>query len=293
MYGAFGARTLYAADKHPDDPLRAKAEARADATLRDLGGERLDAAARTRLRGLLVSDLQALERLKVDIARTIAGGGRYAVMFFPEIGHGPWPALQPSDPDVLDRGRALMDLQETWLDELLDVIAAGRRMDRTVVAVTADHGLRTRAEYPPLRVGFLSDVMFRVPLLIYAPRAVTAPTTLPAPTSHIDLAPTLLSLLGSPDAAVRMHGVPVWQRTGRDRLYVLGSAYGGADGFLENGRFYMHQSLSGAVYANDRFGFEDADQVPPGDPLVPFVVDGLGRASDGQHALVTRLRNGS
>jgi hypothetical protein len=292
MYGAFGARTLYAADQHPEDPVRAKAEARADATLRDLGGARLDPAARHRLRGLLVSDLQALERLKIDIARTIAGGGRYAVMFFPEIGHGPWPALQPSDPEILDRGRALMDLQETWLDELLDVIEAGRRLDRTVVAVTADHGLRTRAEYPPLRVGFLSDVMFRVPLLIYAPRAMAGPATLTAPTSHIDLAPTLLALLGSPDAAARMHGVPVWQRTGRDRLYVLGSAYGGADGFLENGRFYMHQSLSGAVYAKDRFAFEDADQVPPGDPVVPFVVEGLGRASDGQHALVTRLRSG-
>jgi hypothetical protein len=292
MYGAFGARTLYAADQHPDDPLRAKAEARADATLRDLGGDRLDAAARARLRGLLVSDLQALERVKADIVRTIAGGGRYAVMFFPEIGHGPWPALPPSDPEVLDRGRALMDLQETWLDELLDVIAAGRRLDRTVVAVTADHGLRTRAEYPPLRVGFLSDVMFRVPLLIYAPRAVPVQTTLQAPTSHIDLAPTLLALLGASDAAARMHGIPIWQRTARDRLYVLGSAYGGADGFLENGRFYMHQSLSGAVYANDRFTFADADQVRPDDPVVPFVVDGLGRASDGQHALVTRLRSG-
>lgn len=293
MYGAFGARTLYAADQHPEDPVRATAEARAEATLRALGGDRLEATARTRLRGLLVSDLQALERVKADIARALAGGERYAVMFFPEIGHGPWPALQPSDPEILDRGRALMDLQETWLDELLDVIAAGKRLDRTVVAVTADHGLRTRAEYPPLRVGFLSDVMFRVPLLIYAPRAVQQPTILAAPTSHIDLAPTLLSLLGSADAAARMHGVPMWQRTTGDRLYVLGSAYGGADGFLENGRFYMHQSLSGAVYANDRFAFEDADQVRPGDPLIPFVVEGLGRANDGQHALVTRLRNGS
>jgi len=54
----------------------------------------------------------------------------------------------------------------------------------------------------------------------------------------------------------------------------------------------MHQSLSGAVYASDRFAFEDGNQARPGDPVVPFVVDGLGRASDGQHALVTRLRNG-
>jgi hypothetical protein len=87
-----------------------------------------------------------------------------------------------------------------------------------------------------------------------------------------------------------MHGIPVWQRTPRDRLYVLASAYGGADGFIEDGRFYMHQALSGAVYASDRFAFVDADQVPPGDPLERFVVDGLDQASRGQHALASRLR---
>lgn len=290
MYGAFGARTLYVSDRHPDDPLRARAQARADALLRDLGGDRMEAAIRERLRRLLIDDLQALERLKADITRTIVAGGRYAVMFFPEIGHGPWPRLRADAPDVLAQGRALMDLQDAWLGELLEVIAAGRRLDRTVIAVTADHGLRTRAEYPPLRVGFLSDVMFRVPLLVYAPRAIAEPTVVGAPTSHIDLAPTLLALLGAPEAASRMHGVPVWQRTPKDRIYLLASAYGGADGFVQDGRFYMHQAVSGAVYASDRLAFTDADQVRPGDRLEPFVAQGLELARRGQHALATRLR---
>jgi arylsulfatase A-like enzyme len=184
-----------------------------------------------------------------------------------------------------------MDLQDAWLGELMDVIEAGRRLDRTVIAVTADHGLRTRAEYPRLRVGFLGDVMFRVPLLLYAPRAIAAETVLDAPTSHVDLAPTVLALLGASDAASRMHGVPVWQRTARDRLYVLASAYGGADGFIENGRFYMHQVLSGAVYASDRFDFTDADQVRPGTALSGFVIGALDQASEGQHALAIRLRS--
>ena len=61
-------------------------------------------------------------------------------------------------------------------------------------------------------------------------------------------------------------------------------------GLGEDGRFYMHQALSGAVYANDRFSFADADQVPPGDPVEPFVVQGLDQASRGQHALASRLR---
>ena len=188
-----------------------------------------------------------------------------------------------------------MDIQDAWLDELLDVIAAARRLgSATVVVLTADHGLRTRAEYPELRVGFLSDVMFRVPLMIYAPRAVPAPTVLAAPTSHINLAPTLLALLGSPG-----RGRPDARHPGlagdrsSDRLYLLASAYGGADGFVEGGRFYMHQTLSGAVYANDRLAFGDADQTRPGDPIVSFVVGGLEKArARGSTALVTRLRNG-
>jgi hypothetical protein len=290
MYRAFGARTLYVADQHPDDPFRTRALARADAMLRDLGADRLDAATKRRLHDLLVGDLQALERLKADITRTMRDGGRYAVMFVPEVGHAPWPQLRAADTDVLARGRTLMELQDAWLNELVDVIAAAGRLDRTVIAVTADHGLRTRAEYRSLRPGFLSDIMFRVPLLIYAPRALPAPVELPAATSHIDLAPTLLTLLGATDAAARMHGVPVWQRTSRDRLYVLGSAYGGADGFMEAGRFYMHQTLSGAVYASDRFAFTDADQVRPPDPLAAHVVDGLAGVNDGQLAVVARLR---
>ena len=183
-----------------------------------------------------------------------------------------------------------MNLQDAWLGELLDVIAEGRRLERTVVTLTADHGLRTRAEYPPLRVGFLSDVMFRVPLLIYAPTGGRGADRARGPDVSHRSGADAPGVARRPDAAGRMHGIPVWQRTRHDRLYVLASSYGGADGFLENGRFYMHQAISGAVYASDRFAFGDAQQARPGDPVIPFVVGALDQARDGQHAFVTRLR---
>ena len=291
MYRTFGARTLYVADRHPEDPLRATAERRADAMVRRFeAAAPLDPATRDRLRTTLFHDLQALERAKADIARAIGSGGRYAVMFFPEIGHGPWLQLRPADTDVLARGRLLMELQDEWLGELLDLIAAAGRFDRTVVAVTADHGLRTRAEYPRLRVGFIADVMFRVPLLIHAPGTLQAPARIPAPTSHIDVAPTLLALMGRSEAAARMHGVPVWQRTPRDRIYLLGAAYGGADGFMEDGRFYMRQALSGAIYVSDTFEFGDRHQVAPDDPRAAYVSTAMDQARERQHALTARLR---
>ena len=84
--------------------------------------------------------------------------------------------------------------------------------------------------------------------------------------------------------------MPVWQRTARDRIYLLGSAYGGADGFVEGGRYYMRQALSGAVYASPTFFFDGSRQVAPGDPIVPFVTGALDQASDRQHAFVARLR---
>jgi hypothetical protein len=291
MYGAFGATTIYIADHHPDDPLRARAEARADALLARLErGRRLDTTTRRETRAKLVTDFQAFERLQADMRAAIAAGERYAVMFFPEIGHGPWPQLRDGDTDVLARGRFLMELQDEWLLELTDVIAGAGRLERTVIAVTADHGLRTRVEYPDLPIGRISDAMFRVPLLIYAPQTLRHPVVIPAPTSHIDLAPTLLALLGEPAAVARMQGVPVWQRTPANRLYMLGSAYGGADGFLDAGRFYMRQALSGAVYANDRFVFEGAHQAQPHDPTVGFVTDALEQANQAQLAVLGRLR---
>jgi hypothetical protein len=292
MYGAFGARTLYVADRHPADPLHAVAGQRAAALVQqfEASGGRFDAAAADALRIRLAADLQALERVKADISEAIASNRRYAVLFFPEIGHAPWRALH-GEPTVMARGRAAMVLQDLWLAELVGLIEKAGRLDRTVIAVSADHGLRTRAEYPDLPVGVLSAPMFRVPLLIYAPRTLRAPRVVDVPTSHVDLAPTLLTLVGATAGAARMEGVPIWQRRSRDRLYLLGAAYGGADGFVEDDRYFMRQALSGAVYASDRLSFEPRDQLRPGDPLIPYVAGGLDDAARLQREIAIRLRD--
>jgi hypothetical protein len=289
MYTGFGARTLYVADRHPEDPVAAPAAARAEALVEgfERDGGRFDARTRRDLVVRLRNDLHALARLERDLADALAAHRRYALMFFPEIGHGPWPGLH-GEGDVLARGRALMRLQDGWLGQILDVIARAGRLDHTVVVVTADHGLRTRVEYPPLPVGLLSDVTYRVPLLVHVPRTLAAPLHLPAPSSHIDVAPTILALLGRAGAAARMPGLPIWQREADDRLYLLGSTYGGADGFVEGGRYYMRQALSGLLYANDRLAFESAPPLPPADPRASWIADGLTRAEALQEAISAR-----
>jgi hypothetical protein len=289
MYEALGAEQVYSSDEHQDDELRGGAERRAEEFIDTLqrSGSTFDRRSRTRLRGQLRADLQALEKTKRDIAEAIRANRRYVVMFFPEIGHGPWLSLG-SEQTVLERGRALMLLQITWLNEILDVVRSLNRFDRTVVAVTADHGVRTRAEDPSLRVGQISDYMFRVPLLVYAPQTLSATVTIDVPTSHIDVAPTLLALLGETRAMEQMQGVPVWQRSAADRIYLLAFAYGGADGFVENGRCYMRQGISGAMFVNDRCFFEDGNQVPFRGTVAEFIDDGLNRLDLIQQSIVSR-----
>jgi hypothetical protein len=288
MYEALGAEQVYTSDEHDVDALRGAAERRAEEFIAELErrGSTFDRR-RTRLKTQLRADLQALEKTKRDIAEAIRANRRYVVMFFPEIGHGPWLSLG-SEQTVLERGRALMLLQITWLNEILDVVRSLDRFDRTVVAITADHGVRTRAEDPSLRVGEISDYMFRVPFLLYAPQTLSATVTIDVPTSHIDIAPSVLALLGVTRAMEQMQGVPVWQRSAADRIYLLAFAYGGADGFVENGQCYMRQGISGATFVNDRCFFEAGTQVPSRETIARFVDDGLNRLDLIQQSIISR-----
>ena len=290
MYETFGAEQVYAADERQDDGLRRSAETRADAFIAALEqrGSRFDRRVRARLRDRLRADFQALEKLKVDIADAVRAGRRYAVMFFPEIGHGPWIALA-NETTVLDRGRSLMLLQDLWLRELLDLVESLGRFDRTVVAVTADHGVRTRAEDPALPAGAISDYMFRVPLIVYAPQTLTAPVRIEPPTSHVDLAPTLLALAGHAGATAEMQGIPIWQRQPPQRIYLLAFDYGGAEGYVEDGRYYMRQGLTGAVHASAGFLFDATTQLRAGDPMAPVIDGNLTRLAALQQALVGAL----
>ena len=212
IYEAFGVDQVFVSDRHSADPLRSVAERRADELITARSSvSRLDGRSRAILRDRLVADFQAMEQMKSDIAAAINAGQRSCVIFFPEIGHGPWLDLHGNE-SVRARGRALMLLQDAWLKEIVDQVRGAGRLQRTIIALTGDHGVRTRAEDPALEPGTISDYTFRVPLLIHAPQTLSHTFVVSDPTSHIDLAPTILGLLGAVEPAGRMQGVPIWQR---------------------------------------------------------------------------------
>ncbi len=99
--------------------------------------------------------------------------------------------------------KALYD-QEVWftdkhIGKVLDYIAQQPWAEDTAIVVTADHG-EAFADHGMSWHGMeIWESLVRVPLLVYVPGA--KPRRVPLKRSHIDVAPTLLELLGGPPAA--------------------------------------------------------------------------------------------
>lgn len=290
MYGELGAERLYVSDAHDDDPLRGVAEVRADALIAEFrkSGSRWNAETAKLLRKRLIGDFQALERMKADIVAASSAGQHYCMTYLPQIAHGPLIPLH-SEATTEEREHDLMLLEDLWLKEVVDTVRSVGRLDKTVIVVTADHGIRTREEDPDLVVGTIGDYMFRVPLLIHAPRTLDHTMFIESPSSHIDITPTVLALLDKTNALARMEGVPLWQRDGHDRIYFYARAYGGADGFVDDGTYFMRQAMWDSVYSSRSFSFDAGNLVSEGDPVIDWTTRALDESDRIQETVVTQL----
>jgi arylsulfatase A-like enzyme len=98
------------------------------------------------------------------------------------------------------KARDLYDGEIAFVDQhvkkLLDFVAAEDWGKRTAIIVTSDHG-EAFGEHKMYRHGFeIYEMLVHVPLMIRAPGA--KPRRIDTPRSSIDLAPTILELLGAP-----------------------------------------------------------------------------------------------
>jgi arylsulfatase A-like enzyme len=95
-----------------------------------------------------------------------------------------------------DRYDSEVFFTDLWLGKVLEFARAQPWWERTAVIVTGDHG-EAFGEHGMYKHAFdLWDVLVRVPLIIRAPGA--APVRITQGRTHIDLAPTILDLMGLP-----------------------------------------------------------------------------------------------
>jgi arylsulfatase A-like enzyme len=150
-----------------------------------------------------------------------------------------------------------MALQDRWLGELLAVLEREKVLEDTLIVVTADHGVRNAKEAPGFQVGMAEGISFQVPFVLAAPRSLAETKVIEGPTSHVDVGPTLLSLLGLPlDDRAGAQGWPIWDpRLRNRRTFFVGQFYFGADAFFESGQYFMRSALSEKVFAGPQFKF--------------------------------------
>lgn len=192
------------------------------------------------------ADARTLKELSDDITGWTAKGQRFAAAFFPQIGHGPWSA--DLGRTIKDRGHKLAMEQLDWLDGIVKQLEKTGQLERTVIVITGDHGVRTALEDERVRVGMIDQYSLHVPLLVYAPHADYAAVDPALPSSHVDLAAEMTQLFGVP-RNVAQQGLAFHDpaRTSRRQFFVAGWYYG-ADGYRDTTEAAMFSTTLGATY---------------------------------------------
>jgi phosphoglycerol transferase MdoB-like AlkP superfamily enzyme len=214
----------------------------------------------------IAADLGTLRMLESQIDQWSQHGDRFAAAFFPQIGHSPYPDSDTgnSAKDLERRGRNILATEDGWLGEVVNLLRKDGQLDNTVIVVVGDHGLRAITENPDLRRGTIDETAFHVPLLVYAPRALDHSERIDWLTSHVDIVPTVLDLLGQQGGRQSEQGAAIWNRTLADRTtYFFAKPMFGADGYSAGGRqFFMWHYFSDSVYEKSTPEFDSTDIIP-------------------------------
>ena len=227
-------------------------------------------------------DRAALKEMLGDIDRWNKRGQRYAALFLPQIGHGPWIDFTggKAGKDLKARDRKILSIEDRWLGEILEVLKRNGRLDKTLIVLVGDHGIRYKSGDPTFRPGMIDEYTFHIPLLVYAPGALAKRFDVPWMTSHIDIPPTLLELMGVTVLRGSEQGSPVWDgRIAKRNNYFLAAHLFGADGYCSGGRYFMWNHLTGAVYESDCLHFEVSDVVPSDSARYEEIVGHLKRVA--------------
>ncbi|HVH69077.1 MAG TPA: sulfatase-like hydrolase/transferase [Gemmatimonadales bacterium] len=241
-------------------------------------------------------DLAALRKLEEDYRASASTGRRFLGVYLPQLSHEPWVDVSAAgnESDMAKRRYNLMKLEDRHLGELLTTIQESGRLDRTLIVVTCDHGLRSSESDPSFRPGQIDDLTFHVPFLLYAPRIVKTRTNLSWPTSHIDVGPSILDLLGISVGRDFEAGSAIWNEGLKDRgIFFWASHYFGADGYYFHDAFSMWNPMLNVTYRSRALHFDAAAAVPQDSPAHNEIieqVENMGALVDAWYNLAVLAR---
>jgi hypothetical protein len=173
-------------------------------------------------------------------------GDRFFATYVPIAGHHPYETPEPGpfpERRDIDRYRNALHYADAAVGQLVDGLRARGMERQTVVVLVGDHGQAFGQHQGnfghTLRI-YEENVW--VPLVISAPGAVPGPMRVSNLASHIDIAPTILDLLGlAPGAG---HQGLSQLRGGRSKVFFFADASLGLIGLREGSRKYIYETDS-------------------------------------------------
>jgi phosphoglycerol transferase MdoB-like AlkP superfamily enzyme len=155
---------------------------------------------------------------------------------------------EPAD-EPLERYRQAIAYTDKFLAALDDELARLNLVENTVFCVIGDHG-EAFGEHGLLgheRIAF--DEVLRVPFCLRAPSLVKPATIVTKPLSSIDLAPTLLTLLGFDTNSVGFDGANALGNIADDRrVYFSGWMQLSSAGFVKADRKFIYNPMDKMVF---------------------------------------------
>jgi len=195
----------------------------------------------------LKKDEQAFDAVREAVLGAQSRGRKALVFLSTTLGHYEWKA-GPADQRLPGRLKIYGICREydRMLGELLGALEGAGLGDDLIVVVTGDHGLRNEAEFDSLGERMmLGKASFNVPFLLYAPGLVAEERRLSYATSHIDITPTLLEMIGAPAGGYFFQGESLLDPNLDDRvIFLMNTGLNPTDGYYWKGRFFTYNSLS-------------------------------------------------
>jgi arylsulfatase A-like enzyme len=240
----------------------------------------------------IARDRAILGVAKADIDRWLTANQPFAIAIAPQIGHLPWPDNEPDDTEtsIAGRGRAVLSIQDGWLGEMVALLEQHHALENTLIVVFGDHGIRTRREDPNFVGGTIDDYSFHVPLRIYAARATASPVVIPWLTSHIDVTPTILDLLGIERSRMLEQGDAIWdpELAKRTAFFFARQAFG-TDGYFAPPQFFMWNQISDTVSVSAHPHFDVNDVAPRNSGVQNEAIDRIRQMVSFEQVWMERL----
>ena len=90
----------------------------------------------------IAADVDTLHLLESQLDQWMKQGHPFAAAFLPQIGHWPYPDGKSGNTaqELQQRGQAIVQQEDAWLGEVLDLLRKDGQLDNTIIVVFGDHG---------------------------------------------------------------------------------------------------------------------------------------------------------